>query len=425
MSRTAVLQRPAVKSRDEQLNAVTQILQKVQMGGDAALLELTLQLDKVKLSSLRVDKAEITNAGKQLTDAQRQAIEVAHRNISRFHQAQMPQAISIETQAGIQCEKHYHPLDSVGLYIPGGTAPLPSTVLMTAIPAQIAKCPVRVICTPPQADGHCHPAILAAAHLCGVEDIFLVGGAQAIAAMAYGSETVPKVNKIFGPGNSWVTMAKTLVSQDPAGCAIDMPAGPSEVMVIADENGRADFIASDLLSQAEHGPDSQVVFVSTSDELMDRVSSECERQCNQLSRGNTARQALSHSIMIAVKDIESAIEVANRYAPEHLIIHCHDTASLRAKIRNAGSVFLGEWTPESFGDYASGTNHVLPTYGYARAYSGLGLMDFMRGITFQTANQVGFNALADTVHELALMEGLDAHANAVKIRQHALAKENA
>jgi histidinol dehydrogenase len=336
--------------------------------------------------------------------------------VRRFHEAQTPVPVRVETMSGVACERVSHPLDAVGLYVPAGTAPLPSAAIMLAVPASIAGCPVRVMCTPPRPDGSADPAVLIAASLAGVRDIFKVGGAQAVAALAYGTESIPRVGKIFGPGNAWVTCAKSLVSADPAGAAIDMPAGPSEVLVIADDQASAEFVASDLLSQAEHGIDSQVVLVSTSARLAAQVADEVDDQLALLSRADIARQALENSPIIVVDNIDTAIAISNDYAPEHLIIQVDNARSLLPAVRNAGSVFLGPWTPESVGDYCSGTNHVLPTYGFARNFSGLGVDQFMRQMTVQELSREGLESLGSAVVRLASLEGLDGHAAAVTRR---------
>jgi histidinol dehydrogenase len=307
-------------------------------------------------------------------------------------------------------------IDAVGLYVPAGTAPLPSAAVMLAVPAAIAGCSTRIVCTPPRPDGRADPAVVIAAERAGVTDIFKIGGAQAVAAMAYGTSSVPKVDKIYGPGNAWVTCAKSVVSADPDGAAIDMPAGPSEVLVIADDLASAEFVAADLLSQAEHGIDSQVVLVTTSERFADAVETQVEDQLRSLSRAEIARGSLQHARTVIVDDLETAVEVSNRYAPEHLILQCRDARTLLPAIRNAGSVFVGAWTPESVGDYCSGTNHVLPTYGYARSYSGLSLDQFMRGMTVQELTRDGLAGLSAAVVTLAGLEGLDAHAAAVTRR---------
>ena len=414
--RNAMLQRPAV-AEDVSIRAGTAaIIDEVRRNGDAALRRLTAKYDRADIRDLRVSGEELERAEKSLTPAQLDAIDLAIDNVGKFHRAQIQADIRVETMPGVLCERVSHPIDAVGLYVPAGTAPLPSAAIMLAVPAQIAGCPVRVLTTPPRPDGEADPAVLVAASRAGVREIYKVGGAQAIAAMAYGTETVPKVAKIFGPGNTWVTSAKTLVSSDPAGAAIDMPAGPSEVLVMADESASAEFVASDLLAQAEHGVDSQVILVTTSSDMGRQVADQIENQLEQLSRVDIARGALENSRIIVVDDIPTAIEVSNRYAPEHLILQITEPRKQLAEIRNAGSVFVGQWTPESVGDYCSGTNHVLPTYGFARTYSGLGVDQFMRQMTVQELSREGLENLGGAVVSLAGLEGLDAHAAAVTRR---------
>ena len=414
--RQALLLRPAVAD-DERIRAGTQaIIDEVRSAGDAALRRLTARYDGAELDDLRVSEAEIDAAGAALSADEIDAIDVAIANVRRFHEAQEPVTLRVETMPGVVCERVSHALDAVGLYVPAGTAPLPSAAIMLAVPAAIAACPTRILCTPPRPDGSADPAVLVASARAGVHDIFKVGGAQAIAAMAYGTETLPQVNKIFGPGNAWVTCAKSLVSADPDGAAIDLPAGPSEVLVIADADASAGFVAADLLSQAEHGTDSQVVLVTTSTDLAEAVSQEVDRQLESLSRQAIAAGALAHSRIIVVDDIAAAIAVSNAYAPEHLILQIDEPRRALSALRNAGSVFVGPWTPESVGDYCSGTNHVLPTYGFARTYSGLGLDQFMRQMTIQELSREGLEGLAATVTCLAGLEGLDAHAAAVTRR---------
>jgi histidinol dehydrogenase len=414
--KAALLQRPAVADDAGIRSGSAAIVRDVRETGDAALRRLTAQYDGAEIEDLRVSRDELANAGRQLDAEDLDAIELAIANVRRFHEAQKPDPIRVETMDGVVCERVSHPLDAVGLYVPAGTAPLPSAAIMLAVPAAIAGCPTRIMCTPPRPDGLADPAVLVAASLAGVRDIFKVGGAQAIAAMAYGTESIPKVGKIFGPGNAWVTCAKSLVSADPAGAAIDMPAGPSEVLVIADDSASPEFVASDLLSQAEHGVDSQVVLVTTSAELAAEVAVEVNSQLALLSRAEIARAALEHSRIIVADSIGIAVAISNLYAPEHLIIQVDNARSLLADVRNAGSVFVGPWTPESVGDYCSGTNHVLPTYGFARNYSGLGLDQFMRQMTVQELTREGLASLGDTVVRLADLEGLDAHAAAVTRR---------
>jgi histidinol dehydrogenase len=412
----ALLQRPAVADDSTIRETVLAILDDVKTGGDDALRALTARLDGVELADLRVQSEEADAAFASLEPDAIEAIDVAIRNVKRFHEAQMPADVVVETMPGVRCERVSRAIDAVGLYVPAGTAPLPSAAVMLAVPAVIAGCDTRIVCTPPRPDGRADPAVVVAASRAGVTDIFKIGGAQAVAAMAYGTASVPKVAKIFGPGNAWVTCAKSIVAADPDGAAIDMPAGPSEVLVVADETASAEFVASDLLSQAEHGTDSQVVLVTTSDELADAVEAQVSAQLKVLSRADIARGSLQHARVLIVDDLETAVVVSNRYAPEHLILQCRDARELLPAIRNAGSVFVGEWTPESVGDYCSGTNHVLPTYGYARSYSGLGLDQFLRGMTVQELTRDGLAGLSDAVVTLAGLEGLDAHASAVTRR---------
>ncbi len=418
-AREAALARPAVGFDERMRSSVAELLAEVRHGGDAAVRRLTERFDRTRLDDFAVGKEEIEQATSALSEAQVRAIDAAIANVRRFHEAQRPSEISVETTRGVSCRRISQPLDAVGLYVPAGTAPLPSAAIMLAVPAAIAGCPTKVLCTPPREDGSADPAVIVAATRAGVDRIFKIGGAQAVAAMAYGTESVPRVNKICGPGNAWVTCAKSLVSADPSGAAIDMPAGPSEVLVIADESAKAAFVASDLLSQAEHGEDSQVILVTTSALLAEAVREEIEEQLQTLSRADIARRSLENSRIFIVPTIEDAVAVSNRYAPEHLILQFEGAAEQVANLRNAGSVFVGPWTPESVGDYCSGTNHVLPTYGYARNYSGLGLDQFLRYTTVQELTREGLNNLSDTVLTLASMEGLDAHARAVSIRLEA------
>jgi len=411
-----LLERPAVTDDGSIRAATADILTEVRRRGDDALRELTQRYDGASIDALRLSEAEIAEAIAQLSQEQLAAIDLAINNVRNFHEQQQPRSIKVETMPGVVCERVSHALDSVGLYVPAGTAPLPSSAIMLAVPAAIAGCPTRIMCTPPRPDGCADPAVLAAAARAGVTDIYKVGGAQAIAAMAYGTASIPKVCKIFGPGNAWVTSAKSLVSIDTRGAAIDMPAGPSEVLVIADETASADFVASDLLSQAEHGVDSQVVLVTTSASLAERVNGELQRQLQNLGRAEIASEALQHSRILLVDDIETAVAVSNRYAPEHLIVQISEPRRIVSQIRNAGSVFLGPWTPEAVGDYCSGTNHVLPTFGFAQTYSGLGVDQFMRRMTLQELSRAGLENISEAVVSLAGMEGLDAHANAVTLR---------
>jgi len=413
---SAALERPAVAADESIRERVAAIIRQVRSDGDAALRALTQRYDGAELDSLRVDARELAAAEAALDAEAVAAIDLAIDNVRRFHEAQVPETIAVTTMPGVHCERRHHAIEAVGLYVPAGTAPLPSAAIMLAVPAAIAGCPTRILCTPPRPDGSADPAVLVAATRAGVTDIFKVGGAQAIAAMAYGTESVPKTSKIFGPGNAWVTSAKSQVSGDAHGAAIDMPAGPSEVLVLADGSASAEFVASDLLSQAEHGTDSQVILVTTSATLATSVAAEVERQLASLGRADIAREAIGHSRAIIVNDLDEAVAVSNRYAPEHLIVQTADPRALLTNIINAGSVFLGPWTPESVGDYCSGTNHVLPTYGFARNYSGLGVDQFLRSMTVQELSREGLAGLGAAVVTLAGLEGLDAHANAVTLR---------
>jgi histidinol dehydrogenase len=414
--RQSLLRRPAVEGDAAIREAVLRIVAEVRDRGDDALRELTAQLDRAELGDLRVSREEMDAAVGMLPSPAVDAIDLAIRNVRSFHEAQRAPDVRVETMPGVRCERVSRPIDAVGLYVPAGTAPLPSAAIMLAVPAVIAGCATRIVCTPPRPDGRADPAVVVASVRAGVTDIFKIGGAQAVAAMAYGTESVPKVSKVFGPGNAWVTCAKSVVSSDPDGAAIDMPAGPSEVLVIADDSASPEFVASDLLSQAEHGVDSQVVLVTTSDCMADAVEAAIQEQLESLSRAAIARGSLQHARLVIVEDLRAAVEVSNGYAPEHLILQCRDARALVPAISNAGSVFVGEWTPESVGDYCSGTNHVLPTYGYARSYSGLGLDEFMRGMTVQELTRDGLQGLSEAVVTLAGLEGLDAHATAVTRR---------
>lgn len=414
--RNAVLKRPALPANESLTVGVQEIIDQVRQDGDRALKELTWRHEGARLEMFAVTATEVKEAEQQLSSASIAAIDRAIRNVSRFHDAQKPASIDIETMPGIRCQRVSQPIDSVGLYVPAGSAPLPSAAIMLTVPAAIAGCPERVLCTPPRPDGSADPGILVAARRGGVERIYKIGGAQAIAALAYGTESVPKVNKVFGPGNAWVTAAKTIVAGDPQGAAIDLPAGPTEVLVIADASANADFVASDLLSQAEHGEDSQVVFVSTDRDLIERVHRRLAEQTGRLSRRDIVCKSLQHSKSIWVENIEAAIEISNVYAPEHLLLQVDNPRGALTCVRNAGSVFLGPWSPESVGDYCSGTNHVLPTYGLARAYSGLGVDQFLRQMTVQELSREGLASVASTVIELATLEGLDAHAQSISER---------
>lgn len=393
---------------------VNTVLTDVRTRGDRAVLDYEEKFDRVSLSSLQVTEAEMEAAEQLVPEELKDVLRQAEQNIATFHEAQRFQGKKIETAPGVVCWQKAVPIEKVGLYIPGGTAPLFSTVLMLAVPARLAGCREIVLCTPPDREGRVNPAILYAARLAGVHRIFKAGGVQAIGAMAYGTETVPKVYKIFGPGNQYVMAAKQQVSLHEV--AIDMPAGPSEVLVVADEKANPVFVAADLLSQAEHGADSQVLLVTTSDRMLERVREEVQVQLEKLPRRELAVRSLEHSKLILVHSMEEAMELANAYAPEHLILEVEDYTSLAEKVVNAGSVFMGAYTPESAGDYASGTNHTLPTSGYARAYSGVNLDSFVRKITFQELSPEGIRNIGPAIEKLASGEQLDAHKNAVTLR---------
>ncbi len=417
--RKKALERPAERSAKEIKEIVAKIGERVKTEGDQAIIALTEEFDKVSVTQLAVEQEAFAAAESRLSSEFKEAIGRAYRNIKKFHEAQKSPKVAVETEEGVFCEVLIRAIESVGLYIPGGTAPLFSTVLMLAIPAQIAGCREIVLASPPPIADE----ILYAAELCGIDKIYQMGGAQAIFALGLGSESVTKVDKIFGPGNSFVTEAKRQISQMPGGAAIDMPAGPSEVLVIADQYAHPAFVAADLLSQAEHGADSQVILVTPSAKLIDEVEREISAQLQLLGRAETARAALEHSRSILVENLTEAIEVSNRYAPEHLIIQTETPERWVDQIMHAGSLFLGAYSPESMGDYASGTNHVLPTYGYARTYSSLGLADFSKRMTVQRLTKEGFSRLGPTVALLAEKEQLDAHKLAVDVRLQALARE--
>jgi histidinol dehydrogenase len=400
-------------------SAVKNVLTRVKSSGDAALRALTQQFDQVTIDELAVSLKEIAAAEKLLEEDLKSAIRVAAANIEKFHEAQKISLLEIETMPGVLCWRKAVPIGKVGIYIPGGTAPLFSTVLMLAIPARLAGCEEIVLCSPPDQTGNIHPAILFTASLTGVKKIFKVGGAQAIGAMAYGTETIPAVYKIFGPGNQYVTQAKQMVNQQ--GTAIDMPAGPSEVLVIGDEYANAAFIAADLLSQAEHGVDSQVIFVTTSEKMVHDVKEEIDKQIQLLPRKAIAQQALENSISIVFNTWEDVADFTNEYAPEHLIINIQNCEAFSESIKTAGSVFLGPYTPESVGDYASGTNHTLPTNGFAKAYSGVSLESFTRFMTFQKITSDGIQKIGPVVEKMAAAEELIGHQQSVSIRLRSLA----
>ncbi|MDO6497403.1 histidinol dehydrogenase [Photobacterium sanguinicancri] len=407
-----LLQRPAITEGANITATVAQVIADIRQRGDEALTDLTEKFDRIRPESIQVEQDIINAASDRLSPEMKQALQQAYDNIRCFHQAQKPKTLRVETQPGVVCEQVTRPINSVGLYIPGGSAPLPSTVLMLGIPAQIAGCRQVVLCSPPPIADE----ILYVAKLCGITEVYNAGGAQAVAAMAYGTESICKVDKIFGPGNAYVTEAKRQVSNDFRGAAIDMPAGPSEVLVIADETADPDFIAADLLSQAEHGPDSQVILVTPDPSLADRTADAIQQQLALLSRADIARQALGSSLLIVAETLTQCIAISNHYGPEHLIVQTRNPRDLVPLLDNAGSIFLGDWSPESVGDYASGTNHVLPTYGYTRTYSSLGLADFSKRMTVQELSATGLQQLAPTVTTIAEAEGLDAHKRAVTIR---------
>jgi histidinol dehydrogenase len=394
--------------------SVKKILEKVKDKGDKAVRKYTKEFDGVKLKKIAVSEKEIKAGENLISQELKDAIRQAKSNIEKFHGSQLEEIKVIETMPGINCWRRSVGIEKVGIYIPGGSAPLFSTVLMLAIPATIAGCKEIFLCTPPSKDGSINPAILYAANLCGVTKIFKAGGVQAIAAMAYGTESIPKVFKIFGPGNQYVTAAKQLIQKEDV--AIDMPAGPSEVLVIADETAIPEYVAADLLSQAEHGADSQVILLTTSELIVEKVQQSIKEQVEELPRKEIAEKALANSKIVLMKSIDEAIDLSNLYAPEHLILSCENTEELTSKIFSAGSVFIGNYSPESVGDYASGTNHTLPTNGYAAMYSGVSVDSFVKKITFQQLTKEGLENIGNTVIQMAVAEGLDAHKNAVAIR---------
>ena len=414
------LARPAMANSQQLKQTVGDIIARVEAEGDAAVLDYTRKFDCPNLTNLVLSQENMETLAAKVTPEVASAIDIAFNNIRAFHEAQTPSDIALTTTPGVKCELRFTALDAVGLYIPGGSAPLPSTVLMLGVPALVAGCENKLLCTPPNTEQLIAPEIAYAARKCGIDKIFLCGGAQAIAAMALGTDTIPQVDKIFGPGNSFVTEAKQQVSQRADGAAIDMPAGPSEVLVLADEFANPEFVAADLLSQAEHGPDSQAILVSNSATLIEEAKAAVERQLATLSRAEIARPAMENARYILADSIEQAIEASNAYAPEHLIVHIENARDYLPKIKYAGSIFLGPWSPESAGDYASGTNHVLPTYGYAKNYSSLGLLDFMRRFTIQELSADGMLNLGPAIMALAAAEGLDAHEHAVALRMQAL-----
>ncbi len=409
------LKRPQTKQADRR-SQVDEIIGEVRAQGDSALQRLTQRYDGAQLTEFKVSDAELRSAKVAISPSLQQAIQHAIKRISTYQKACLPKTLTVDSQDGIVCQRIPKAIDSVGLYVPGGTAPLVSTLMMLAIPATLAGCRQIVICTPPNADGHIHPALLATAAYCGVETIYKLGGAQAIAAMAYGSERIPKVDKIFGPGNAWVTAAKQAVARDPDGAAIDLPAGPSEVLVIADAHANPEFVAADLLSQAEHGVDSQVILLSTSRTLAEQVVVALDRQLAGLSRKDLIEQALQHARIIVLNDIETAMAWSNHYAPEHLILQLTNAESYVDLVENASAVFVGAWTPETMGDYVNGANHVLPTEGYAKTLSGLSVLDFMKYLSVQTVSEQGLRNSGKAAMELAEVEQLGAHCQAVALR---------
>jgi histidinol dehydrogenase len=424
---SAALEQAMLRPGDEQAatrrDTVAALLAEIRAEGDWAVRRLAERFDGSAPETLEVDAAALETAEQSLSAELKAAIRLAYHNIRVFHELQWEQEITAETMPGVVCSRRSVPIERVGLYIPGGSAPLFSTVLMLGVPAQLAGCQEVVLCTPPQSDGEVHPAVLFCAQLCGIRRVFKIGGVQAIGAMAYGTASVPRVWKIFGPGNPWVTAAKQLISLE--GVAIDMPAGPSEVCVVADASARAAFVAADLLSQAEHGADSQVLLLSTSETLIAQIEQELAAQLSDLPRRSVAEQALNNSTAILVKDMDEAMALSNQYAPEHLILQVENPEHWAARVRNAGSVFLGHYTPESAGDYASGTNHTLPTGGYARAYAGVSLDSFLKKITFQSIQRGGLKKIGPAIVEMARAEGLEAHARAVTLRlEHVAGLEN-
>lgn len=414
--RISALARPAAIADDKLVASVRDIMAGVKSGGDQAVLDYTAKFDKVELDALKVPQKDLEAAWENLPDADKTAIETAKSNIKQFHLAQKPQDISVKTMKGVFCRREARAIGTAGLYVPGGTAPLVSTLLMLAIPAKVAGVRNRIVVTPPGKDGKINPAVLAAAFRCEVTAVYTCGGAQAIAALAYGTESIPRCDKIFGPGNAWVATAKSLAAQEPGGPGIDLPAGPSEAMVLAGRKSNPVFVASDLLSQAEHDTLAQVVCVATSSDKADEIEAAVQEQLATLPRKKIAAQALDYARMIIAESRADVVDIVNRYAPEHLIIQMKDPETLVPTIRNAGSIFLGPWTPEAVGDYASGTNHTLPTYGAARSYSGVTLESFIKYISVQRLTKKGLKNLGPTVERLATMEELEAHRRAVSLR---------
>src|SRR3984957_3666372 len=418
--RADALKRPAQRDAVRVTATSQDIIERVRGEGDAALLALTEQFDAVRLMQLQVTPEEFEDAADKLSAEQKAAIERAISTVHRFHAAQMPAPLRVETAPGVLCERLSVPIRAVGLYVPAGSAPLPSTAIMLAVPARIAACPVRIMCTAPTRHGTADPAVLVAARKAGVDKVFKVGGAQAIAAMAYGTATIPKCDKIFGPGNAYVTAAKMLVAQDVDGAAADLPAGVTEVMIIADAGARADFVAADLLAQAEHSPEAQAILLTPDAGFAAAAMREVQRQSSRLFRARILAESMKSMRFIVVEALQTAFDIANSYAPEHLLLQVTEPRTWLPKGTAAGGVFLGPWSPESMGDYCSGPNHTLPTYGYARSHSGLSLEDFQKRITVQELSPAGLQGLGPTAQVLADLEGLDAHAAAVTIRLEAL-----
>ncbi|MFP2994927.1 histidinol dehydrogenase [Spongiivirga sp. MCCC 1A20706] len=414
---SGILSRPTKTVADIE-STVTNVFNDIKENGDKAVLNYTKQFDKVELENIIVSEEEIKNAIEEVSTELKEAIQLAKQNIERFHEAQLAPPVRVQTTFGVECWQEKRPIQKVGLYIPGGTAPLFSTILMLAVPAKIAGCNEVILCTPPDVEGNINPVILYTAYLCGVRKIYKVGGIQAIGAMTFGTETISQVYKIFGPGNQYVTVAKQLATK--YGVAIDMPAGPSELLVVADDVAKPSFIASDLLSQAEHGEDSQVILVSTSKELIEKVEVEIEKQLEQLPRKEIAAKAIENSKLIYVESDEIAMELIDQYGPEHFIVCTANDEFYVKNIGNAGSVFIGNYTPESAGDYASGTNHTLPTNGYAKQYSGVNLNSFMKSMTFQKISKDGIQNIGNAIELMAEAEGLHAHKNAVTLRLKSL-----
>lgn len=412
----SVLSRPSALLDENVRASVNDILEEVRVNGDAALRKYTKQFDGVDLIDLKTSTADLEIAWDALPRADKAAMEMAKANIEVFHQAQMPRVFAVETMPGVMCRREPRAIDSAGLYVPGGNAPLVSTLMMLAIPAKIAGVINPIVVTPPSKDGKVNTNILAAAYLCGIEDVYMVGGAQAIAALGYGTQSIPRCVKIFGPGNAYVAQAKAQISVEMGGPAIDLPAGPSEAMVLADDRASPEFVAADLLSQAEHDPMAQVICVCRSQSFASDLGGEIGKQLADLPRKEIATRALENGRIIIAPDEAAMLDIANTYAPEHLIVQVQSPESVLDKIRNAGSVFLGPWTPESVGDYASGTNHTLPTFGAAQAYSGVGVESFMKFISVQTLTRQGLENLGPCVQRLARMEGLEAHRRAVSFR---------